>query len=48
MDEDDGLTAMGGIQFDMRRVSIRGEYEWFDTDDGVDAQSLNVAVIFRF
>jgi len=48
VDKDDGLTAIGGIQFDMRRLSIRGEYEWFDTDDGVDAQSLNVAVIFRF
>ena len=47
-DPDDGLTAVGGIQYDMRRVSIRGEYEWFDTDDGVDAQSLNVAVVFRF
>lgn len=47
-DSDDGLTAIGGIQFDMRRLSIRGEYEWFDTDDGVDTQSLNVAVIFRF
>jgi opacity protein-like surface antigen len=47
-DSDDGLTAVGGIQYDLRRLSIRGEYEWFDTDDGVDTQSLNVAVVFRF
>ncbi|MBN1240999.1 MAG: outer membrane beta-barrel protein [Gammaproteobacteria bacterium] len=47
-DADDGLTAVGGIQFDLRRLSIRGEYEWFDTDDGVDTQSLNVALLFRF
>lgn len=45
---DSGLTAVGGIQFDLSRLSIRGEYEWFDTDGNTDASSLNVGVLFRF
>lgn len=45
---DSGFTVAGGIIFDMDRVSIRGEYEWFDTDDDVEATSLNVSVLFRF
>jgi hypothetical protein len=45
---DDGLTVLGGVQYEFRRFALRGEYEWFDTDGGVDAYSLNVALIFRF
>ncbi len=47
-DSDSGLTAVGGIQFDLSRISIRGEYEWFDTDGNTDASSLNIGVLFRF
>jgi opacity protein-like surface antigen len=45
--DDDGLTAVGGVQYELSRWAIRGEYEWFDTDN-VDAQSLNIMVLFRF
>lgn len=47
-DTDDGLTVFGGVQFEFDRIAVRGEYEWFDTDDGVDAQSINVTGLFRF
>lgn len=46
--EDDGVTVVGGVQYEFRRFALRGEYEWFDTDDGVDLQSFNVGVLFRF
>lgn len=42
-----GVTAAGGIQYEWRRVALRGEYEWFDTDD-IDATALNVVAVFRF
>jgi opacity protein-like surface antigen len=47
-DSDSGLTVLGGMQYEFRRFAVRGEYEWFDTDSGVDAYSLNLALIFRF
>lgn len=42
-----GAMVVGGIQYELRRIAIRGEYEWFDTDD-VDASLLTVSAIFRF
>ncbi|MFO7286426.1 MAG: outer membrane beta-barrel protein [Gammaproteobacteria bacterium] len=47
-DDDGGFTAVGGIQFEMSRLSVRGEYEWFDTDGNVDVASLTIGVLFRF
>lgn len=47
-DTDDGLTVVGGVQYEFDRIALRGEYEWFDTDDGVETQSINVTAIFRF
>lgn len=44
----DGATILGGVQFEMRRFAIRGEYEWFDTDGGVDVYNLSATVVFRF
>jgi outer membrane protein with beta-barrel domain len=45
---DSGATLSGGIQFDLKRVSIRGEYEWFDTSDEIDASGVGIGVLFRF
>lgn len=45
---DDGLTAVGGFQFELDRFALRGEYEWFDADSGVEAQSFNFTALVRF
>jgi hypothetical protein len=45
---DDGSTALLGVQVDFPKVSIRGEYEWFDTDSSVNLWSAGVGLIFRF
>jgi hypothetical protein len=45
---DDGSTALLGLQVDFPRVSVRGEYEWFDTESSVDIWSAGVGLIFRF
>lgn len=45
---DDGLTVVGGFQFEFTRFALRGEFEWFDADNGVDAQSVNVTGLLRF
>lgn len=45
---DSGVTLAGGIQFDLKRVSIRGEYEWFDSGDEIDASGIGIGVLFRF
>jgi OOP family OmpA-OmpF porin len=45
---DSGATIVGGVQFELRRIAIRGEYEWFDTGGGVDAYNIGVSVLFRF
>ena len=43
-----GATVIGGVQFHLDRLIIRGEYEWFDDDKGITTQALNLAVIFPF
>jgi opacity protein-like surface antigen len=43
-----GLTFIGGVQFNLSKLLIRAEYEWFDDDKGVTPQSLNLGVVFRF
>ena len=45
---DSGATLVGGLQYDLDRVSVRGEYEWFDTDSNVEVWDLSVGVLFRF
>ena len=47
-DGDDGAMVVGGIVFELRRIAIRGEYEWFDTSGDVDTTNLGVTVLFRF
>lgn len=43
-----GVTAVGGMQYDWDRIALRGEYEWFDTDGEAEATSINVVMLFRF
>jgi len=45
---EDGSTAVLGVQIDFPKVSIRSEYEWFDTESTVDISSVGVGLIFRF
>jgi len=45
---EDGSTALLGVQIDFPKVSIRGEYEWFDTESSVDLWTAGVGLIFRF
>lgn len=47
-DSDGGATVLGGLQFNLARVGIRAEYEWFDTDSSVEASSISAGVFFRF
>jgi OmpA-OmpF porin, OOP family len=44
---DSGVTLSGGVQFDLKRISIRGEYEWFDSGDEIDASGIGIGVLFR-
>lgn len=45
--DDSGATLVGGLQFDFEKVSIRGEYEWFDTDSNVDAWDISIGLLVR-
>lgn len=45
---EDGSTALLGVQIDFPKVSIRAEYEWFDTESTIDIWSAGVGLIFRF
>ena len=45
---DSGVTVIGGLMFNLPRISIRGEYEWFDTDGEREASSISVLVLLRF
>lgn len=48
-DSDSGATLVGGVQFNLESgVSIRGEFEWFDTASEVDAWVGSLGVLFRF
>ena len=47
-DSDSGATVIGGIQFELDRVTIRGEYEWFDTDSDVEAWIISIGLLLRF
>ena len=45
---DDGSTALLGMQLDFPKVSVRGEYEWFDTESNVELWTAGIGLIFRF
>jgi outer membrane protein with beta-barrel domain len=44
---EDGVTLVGGFEFNLERVDIRTELEWFDIDEG-DAWDVSVGVLFSF
>jgi hypothetical protein len=47
-----GATVIAGIQhdlkLDLKTLSIRGEYEWFDFSGDIKASAVSVGVIMRF
>ena len=45
---DDGSTALVGLQVEFPKVSVRAEYEWFDTQSSVDLWTAGVGLIYRF
>jgi hypothetical protein len=49
---DSGAVATFGIQrdfgLDLKSLSIRGHYDWYDFGNGVDVSGFTVGVIFRF
>jgi hypothetical protein len=47
-EDDSGATLFGGLHFYLDNVTLRGEYEWFDSDGDVDTWNLAVGVLFHF
>jgi hypothetical protein len=51
-DHERGSHAVLGIQrdfsLDLRNLSIRGQYEWFDMDSETDTSGFSVGVVMRF
>jgi OOP family OmpA-OmpF porin len=49
---DSGATATFGIQrdfgLDLKSVSIRGQYVWYDYEDDIKASGIDIRVLFRF
>ena len=47
-----GSTAVIGIQrdfnLDLKSISFRGEYTWYDFGTGIDASGFTVGMIYRF
>src|SRR5262245_18612610 len=44
----DGATLVGGFEYNLERIDIRGELEWFDVSDGAEAWDVSVGVLFHF
>jgi opacity protein-like surface antigen len=47
-EDDSGATLLGGVHFYLDNVTIRGEYEWFDTDGDLEVWDITIGVLFRF
>jgi OOP family OmpA-OmpF porin len=47
-DSDSGATLVGGLQFELERLDIRAELEWFDTDSNIDVWDASIGVLFKF
>jgi hypothetical protein len=45
---DDGAMAALGVEYDLDRMYVRAEYDWFDTPSGVDASEISLNVLFKF
>jgi hypothetical protein len=37
-----------GMQWDFEQLAVRAEYDWFDTDDPVDASMFGVGLHWLF
>jgi opacity protein-like surface antigen len=46
-DSENGATLVGGLEFNLERIDIRGELEWFDIDDA-EAWDFSIGVLFHF
>jgi OOP family OmpA-OmpF porin len=44
---EDGAMLVAGVEFNLERIDIRAELEWFDVDDA-EASGINVGVLFHF
>jgi hypothetical protein len=51
-ENENGATATFGIQrdfgLDLKSLSIRGQYDWYDFPDGIDASGITISMLFRF
>lgn len=47
-EDESGAMILGGVNWYLDKFTVRGEYEWFDTDSDVDASNLSVGILFRF
>ena len=45
---DEGSTIVGGVEFKLKRISIRAEIEELNTKKESDAWDFNVGMLFRF
>jgi len=44
----DGATLIGGFEFNLERIDIRTELEWFDVDDSSEAWDASIGFLFHF
>ena len=44
----DGATLVGGFEFNLERIDIRTELEWFDVDESSEAWDVSIGVLFHF
>lgn len=47
-DSDSGYAVILGGEWELRDWALRAEYEYFDTDSGVDLSALSIGAHFRF
>jgi hypothetical protein len=47
-DSESGASLIGAVQLEFERISLRGEYEWFDAEDSVEAWDVALGLVFRF
>jgi hypothetical protein len=49
---ENGASVKLGVQrdfgLDLKSLSIRGHYDWYDFGDGIDASGFTIALLFRF
>ncbi len=47
-----GATAVFGLQhdfgLDLKSFSIRGQYQWYDSDNDIDLSGISIGLLYRF